>query len=247
MKSLWAAIQGLLCSRRPLVRVQKASSKKLLLTVPLFNASTFGPKRKMWTRTWPCLLYFLFPLPSLTSRGFQWQPQQQAPEETCRTGVKIFSQNLDNKRSRIIKGCGSISTLTRMTCTSVGYDCFSPFGLGSTVSSSIKLHCSWNKSVFPPTPGADQWSQYLDLDSSSHTVCWHTFTSSLIPKDILRYRGDPKKNVLQWSLTRSADSDTAYFAMFGTLGYIREHIEFEGLLPRLMPQSNLKFCMFSIT
>ncbi len=29
--------------------------------------------------------------------------------------------------------------------------------------------------------------------------------------------------------------------------YVREHTEFEGLLPRLMPRSNPKFCMFSIT
>ena len=34
---------------------------------------------------------------------------------------------------------------------------------------------------------------------------------------------------------------------FGTLAYVREHTEFEGLLPWLMPRSNLKFCMFSIT
>ena len=30
----------------------------------------------------------------------------------------------------------------------------------------------------------------------------------------------------------------------GTLGYGREHTEFEGLLPRLTPRSNLKICMF---
>ena len=30
--------------------------------------------------------------------------------------------------------------------------------------------------------------------------------------------------------------------MFGTLGYIRECTEFEGLLPQLTPRSNLKFC-----
>ncbi len=33
----------------------------------------------------------------------------------------------------------------------------------------------------------------------------------------------------------------------GTEGYVREHTELEGLLPQLMPWSNLKFCMFSIT
>ncbi len=48
-------------------------------------------------------------------------------------------------------------------------------------------------------------------------------------------------------MTRSAGSNTVYFAVFGTLGYVREQTEFEGLLPRLTPGSNLKFCMFSIT
>ena len=48
-------------------------------------------------------------------------------------------------------------------------------------------------------------------------------------------------------MTRTAGSNTVCFAVFGTLGYVREHAEFEGLLPRLMPQRNLKFCMFSIT
>ncbi len=33
----------------------------------------------------------------------------------------------------------------------------------------------------------------------------------------------------------------------GTLGYVRGHTEFEGLPPPLMPLSNLKFCVFSIT
>ena len=37
------------------------------------------------------------------------------------------------------------------------------------------------------------------------------------------------------------------FCCFGTLGYVREHTEFEGLLPQLMPRSNLKFCVFSVT
>ncbi len=41
-------------------------------------------------------------------------------------------------------------------------------------------------------------------------------------------------------------SNTGNFASFGTSGYVREHTEFEGLLPQLSPQSNFKFCMFSI-
>ena len=39
----------------------------------------------------------------------------------------------------------------------------------------------------------------------------------------------------------------ANFHSFDTLGYVREPTKFEGLLPRLMPRSNLKFCRFSIT
>ena len=60
--------------------------------------------------------------------------------------------------------------------------------------------------------------------------------------NILWYRKDPEKNVLQWSVMKCWLKHWKF-----CLGYVREHTEFEGLLRWLMPRSNLKFCMFSIT
>ncbi len=60
-----------------------------------------------------------------------------------------------------------------------------------------------------------------------------------------------EKNVLQWSITRSNQEVLAQnlgiFTPLCTVRYVREHTEFEGLLPWLVARSNLKFCMFSVT
>ncbi len=113
----------------------------------------------------------------------------------------------------------------------------------------------------PPTSGSTEWDSSLRLFfSTQHCYVHHRAKfyagnalgndhsgPTLFPIDILRYWKHPKKNVLQWSVTRGVGLNTLHFAGFGTLGYVREHTEFEGLLPWLMPRSNLKFCMFSIT
>ena len=59
----------------------------------------------------------------------------------------------------------------------------------------------------------------------------------------------PKKNVLQSGVTRSVAKKTGHlvnFCIVWSLGYVRERTEFEGLLPQLMPRSNLKFCICSL-
>ncbi len=65
--------------------------------------------------------------------------------------------------------------------------------------------------------------------------------------DILRYPKDPQKNVLQLGVTRSNSPKCCPNVSKTVVWYLRicKRTEFEGLLSRLMPRSNLKFCMFS--
>ena len=157
--------------------------------------------------------------------GEAWQKFSTA--QGCREPVLVLSQPLCSFQ------CANNSWCLRNTNVVCMFHCYEVNiqVSGHSFSSCLGCRLSPENRWVPVTP---------DVDNSKIT---------LIP-NILRYRDIPKKNLLQWCVTRSAGSNTGHFGQFSQVWYLRickRTYRISGISSSAMPRSNLKFCMFSVT